>query len=893
MCPTINPPPARAFIPPESFTMKRIPALAAMLFLLLTGSAFAAKPESLAKKLTFERDIRPILKAHCFQCHGEEKELEGMLDVRLRRLIVKGGESGPALVAGKPEESELYVRISDGDMPPGDKKVPLEQLAILKRWILEGAITARPEPKSIGAGTFITEEERSFWSFHPVRRSGIPNVKHSESVRNPIDAFLLEQLEAKGFTFTPRADQQTLIRRATFDLLGLPPTPEEAQQFLADKSPGAYERLIERLLKSPHYGERWGRHWLDVAGYADSEGYTNADTIRSDTWKYRDYVIRAMNADMPFDRFVQEQLAGDEMVKYPYKNLTADEVEKLTATGFLRMSPDGTAAGEVDQKIARNDVIANTIQITSTALLGLTVNCAQCHDHRYDPIPQADYYRLRAVFEPAYDWKSWRTPAARRISLYTDADREKSKQIEAEAKKVDAVRLKKQAEYINATYEKELAKIPAEMRDAVRAAHDAPAAKRTPDQKKLLKDYPAVNVTSGSLYLYDRKAADDLKKQAAKAAKIRATKPKEEYIRALTEVAGKVPSTFLFHRGDPDSPKDVLEPAGLTVLASADTPRLPLNDPKLQTTGRRLAYARLLTSGKHPQVARVLVNRAWMHHFGKGIVETPGDFGALGLRPSHPELLDWLADEFVKSGWSLKRLHRLLMTSNAYQQGVRQDPKLLMDDPDNKLLGGMTSRRLEAEALRDAILAVSGKLNTKRFGPAVPVMADIVGQFVIGKENLNAGRPGAVVAMRGEEFRRSVYVQVRRSRPLAVLDTFDFPRMDPSCEARTASTVATQSLMLLNNGFVVKQSEYLAARVRKEAGDDLNTLAARAWSLVFSREPTKDEITESAAFLTEQTAYFESKQPKNKKAKAPEPKQQALASLCQTLMSSNAFLYVD
>jgi hypothetical protein len=874
--------------------MKLANPFAALLFVFLTGIVPAKDSDTNERKLTFERDIRKILKTHCFQCHGEKEEPEAELDLRLRRLIVKGGESGPALVAGNPTESLIYQRVLEGEMPPGEKKVSKDELAVIKRWISTGAKTARPESETIGIGMLITEEDRSFWSFQPIRRSPIPRVKHAVSVRNPVDAFLLEKLEKRGFTFSPHADKQTLIRRATFDLLGIPPTPQELEHFFADDSQGAFERLIERLLKSPHYGERWGRHWLDVAGYADSEGYTNEDPIRNDAYKYRDYVIRSLNADKPFDLFIQEQLAGDEMVDYPYNNLTADEVEKLVATGFLRTSPDGTGVGSVDQKMARNQVMADTIQIVSSSLLGLTVNCAQCHDHRYDPIQQADYYRLRAIFEPAYDWKNWRTPAGRRISLYTDADREKSKQIEVKAKKIDAQRSKKQQDYINRTYEKELAKIPAEMRDVVRSAHDTPAAKRTPAQKKLLKEYPSVSVTSGSLYLYDRKAADVLKKMAADAATIRSKKPKEEFIRSLTEIPGKIPATFLFHHGDPDQPKQTLEPTELTVLASTEMPKISVNDSSLKTTGRRLAYAQLLTSGKHPLLSRVLVNRVWMHHFGRGIVETPGNFGALGVRPTHPKLLDWLADEFVRSGWSLKRLHQLMMLSSAYRQDVRRDPELLANDPDNRLLGGMTSRRLEAEAFRDAILAISGKFNPKRFGPAVPVMADRVGQFVVGKENLNAGRPGAVISLNGEEYRRSIYVQIRRSRPLAVLDTFDFPRMDPNCNARTASTVATQSLMLLNNDFVVRQSEEFAKRVRKEAGDDIQKQITRAWILAFSQRPTTEDIEEATRYLNEQKTYFQSKLPKgNKDKKQPDPHQHALAGFCQTLLSSNGFLYID
>jgi hypothetical protein len=584
------------------------------------------------------------------------------------------------------------------------------------------------------------------------------------------------------------------------------------------------------------------------------------------------------------------------MVLPPYKDLKPEDQEKLVATGFLRMAPDGTGTGGVEQTVARNQVMADTINIVSTSLLGMTVACAQCHEHRYDPIPQADYYRLRAIFEPGYDWKNWRVPNARLVSLYTDADKKRAAEIESEAKKIDAERLEKQKEYIEATFQKQLAKLPAEIRDTVAEARNTPAKKRTAQQKALMKKYPSVNVTAGSLYLYDRKAADDLKKRAAEAAKVRATKPKQDYIRALTEVPGKLPKTFLFHRGDPEQPKEELVPAGLTILSeSGALPNepIPVNDDEIPTSGRRLAYAQRLTDGKHPLVARVLVNRVWLHHFGRGIVNTPGDFGMLGERPSHPLLLDWLADEFMANGWNMKQLHKLMMTSTAYRQSAQGDEKLRQTDPDNVLYGRMSIRRLEAESIRDAILSISGRLNPKRFGPPVPVMADRVGQFVIGKENLNAGRPGAVIAMNGEELRRSLYVQVRRSRPLAVLDTFDMPRMDPNCNSRAASTVAPQALMLMNNDFVVSESAALAERVQREVGDEVEKQVAHTWKLVYGREPDAEERGEATAFLTEQIGYLQ-EAAKGKKGKdQPNPKLQALASFCQTLLGSNEFLYVD
>lgn len=853
-----------------------------------------------AAPLTYERDVRPILKAHCFQCHGEEENPKGGLDVRLRRFLMTGGESGPAIVPGRPQESFLIERIRSGDMPPGDdeaKKVPAGELALLERWISEGAVTARDEPETI-TGNYITEEERSFWSFQPAVRPAVPAIRNADLVANPIDAFLLAKLEERGFRFAPPASRTTRIRRLSFDLRGLPPSPAEVREFVQDDSPVAFERLVDRMLASADYGDRWGRHWLDVAGYADSEGYTTLDSIRPWAWKYRDWVIRSLNEDKPYDEFVLEQLAGDELVRPPYAELPPEDIDRLIATGFLRMAPDGTGGGADDLNLARNEVMAGTLNIVSTALLGLTVGCAQCHDHRYDPIPTADYYSLRAIFEPAYNWKAWRAPAARRVSLYTEADKAAAAEIEAAAKKIDAERTKKQTEFIQATFEKELAKLPEDIREQARAAREADAKKRTAEQKALLKKHPSLNVSAGSLYLYDRKAADELKKMADEAKKIRDTKPKQEFVRALTEIPGQIPKTFLFFRGDHEQPKEELIPAGLTVLTADQAPAIPADDESLPTTGRRLAWARRLTDGSHPLLARVIVNRVWMHHFGRGIVATPGDFGFLGARPTHPELLDWLAAEFVESGWSLKHLHRLILTSTAWQQSLQRDPSLVEADPDNTLFGGSRVRRIEAETLRDTILAITGKLNDRHGGEPVPVMADRVGQWVIGKENLNAGRPGPVIDLRGEEFRKSIFVQVRRSRPLTVLDSFDLPRMTPNCTKRNSATVATQSLLLMNSPFIVAQSEEFAKRVQSEAGTSLAEQVQLAWRLAWARSPGEDELREALQYLEQQTEYFTKNpatvtDPKSRKALPRQPEELALASLCQLLLGSNEFLYVD
>src|SRR5262245_49981742 len=553
--------------------------------------AFAAAPP------TFEKDIRPILKAHCFDCHGEGEKLKGGLDLRLRRLILQGGDDGPVIVPGKPDQSLLFKLVHSGEMPKREKKLTRDQVALIKQWISSGAKTARPEPAEIGKGAGITEEDRAFWSFQPIRRPAIPRTKPKDRVRTSIDAFLVNALAKQKLGFSPDADKITLLRRAYFDLTGLPPTPAEADDFIADTAPEAYEKLIDRLLESPHYGERWGRHWLDVAGYADSDGYSDADPPRAYAYKYRDYVIRSFNADKPFDQFITEQLAGDELAHATEGNPKAALAdphlrELLIATGYLRMGVDGTATpAVVDYDAVRNQVVADTIKIVSTSLLGLSVGCAQCHDHRYDPVPQMDYYRLRAVIEPAYDPKNWRTPDQRLLSLYTDADRTKANEVEAEAKKLADERQAKQKQYIAEALTKHLEKFESPLRDQLRAAYDTPADKRTAEQKKLLADNPSVNINAGVLYQYNQKAADDLKAMDAKIAEVRARKPPEDFVCALTEPADKLPVTYLFHRGDPKQPKEAIPPGGLSVLSPpGQCVEFPGKNPDLKTSGRRLAF---------------------------------------------------------------------------------------------------------------------------------------------------------------------------------------------------------------------------------------------------------------------------------------------------------------
>lgn len=745
-----------------------------------------------AADLTYEQHIRPIFRAHCFDCHGATDEIEGGLDLRLVRFMIEGGDSGAAILPMNPGESYLVERLRSGEMPPGETRVPEAEIETIEKWIAAGAKTARTEPESIGPGLGITPEERAYWFFQPITRTDVPTFDASARVRTPIDALVLQNMDAETRGFEADVDRRALVLRVYFSLTGLPPQPEDIARWLSDASDDWYETFIDELLDSPHYGERWARHWLDIAGYADSEGYTTADAERPWAYKYRDWVIRALNADMPLDQFVTQQLAGDELAGPKAGDYTPEQIDLLTATGFLRMAADGTGSGANNEE-GRNQVVTDTLKILGTSLMGLSIHCAQCHDHRYDPIPQSDYYALRAVLEPALDWKSWKVPGARLVSLYTAEDHKAAAEIEVEAKKVEAERNERQAEYMKQAIDQELMKFEEPLRGQLRAAYEAPAAERTDEQKKLLSENPSVNITPGNLYQYIPESRPKLAEIGKRIEAIRARKPVHEYLRALVEPANHAPETRLFHRGDFRQPTDAVAPAPLTVASPTDEPALfASNDSALPSTGRRLAFARWLTSEDNPLFARVIVNRIWMHHFGKGLVPTAGEFGRLGAMPTDPPLLDWLASEFIAQGFSLKQLHRLILTSTVWRQRTV---------PQSANPYARSLRRLEAETIRDRVLAATGSLDKTLYGKPLKIKEDETGQVVVD----------------GPQTRRSLYIQVRRSRPVALMRAFDAPVMETNCESRPSSTVATQSLMLLNGDFILDQAANLAERAAREA----------------------------------------------------------------------------
>jgi mono/diheme cytochrome c family protein len=845
----------------------------------------------------YETQVRPILKTHCTHCHGEEEKPGGGIDLRLRRFLdahTKDGE--PLLVPGKPAEGELMRVIREGEMPKKGKKLSPDEVAILENWIRAGAKSTEIEPEKLPPGPFITEQDRKFWAYQPVKTHPVPQFPDATAL-GPVDAYVREKLKTQGLDFAPEASRPELLRRLSLDLTGIPPTPEEVAAFVADKKPSAYADQVERLLASKAYGERWARHWLDVAGYADSNGYADADSLRPHAWRYRDYVIRSLNADKPWDRFIQEQLAGDELTGVSHGKLgdaVQDPVkfDALAATGFLRQAPDGSGDTVADANLARNQNVADTLRIVSTSLLGLTVACAQCHDHRYDPITQADYYRFRAIFDPALDWKKWRTPAQRLVSLYSPEDKQKAADIEKQAQEIDAEAKRMEKAFLDGIFEKKILEIPEAERDAYREARATDKTKRTPEQAALIKKYPSA-LASFNLNLYDAKADKQVQEKRSEATKLRATKPQEGLLTVITEVAGDVPKSQLHHRGDHEQLKDEVTPGELSVLQG---PELSKPDPALPTTGRRLAYARWLTSGKHPLVARVLMNRVWMHHFGRGIVGSAGDFGKLGETPTHPELLDYLATKFVSSGWSLKTMHREMVLSRTYRQSSRSDSSV-SKDPDNMWYGRFKIRRLDAETVRDSMLHSAGILNSEMFGPPITAGRTTEGRIVAGVEMLNVnGDVVKVDTTNPAVNRRSIYLQMRRKMPMTVLDTFDLPIMDPNCESRASSTVAPQALFLLNDDFVVQTGRALAERVRKESPGDARAQVRRAWLLTQGREPLPSDEDRFLILLSEQTEQLREyavKHPPAKDAPAGDPQRDAFGSLCQSLLSSNRFLYIE
>jgi hypothetical protein len=719
----------------------------------------------------------------------------------------------------------------------------------------------------------LTAEDRAFWSFQPPVRPTVPDGKRVGWIRNPVDAFILSQLEAKGIAPAPEADKRTLIRRVTFDLTGLPPTPAEVNAFQKDLSPDAYEKVVTRLLDSPQYGERWAQHWLDVVRFAESNGY-ELDAERPQAWRYRDYVIRSFNADKPYERFLKEQIAGDEMAKGKDPKSVPD---LFVATGMHRCGQIHVVSGNLDKDEVRQEVLTEMVNGVGSAVLGLTLGCARCHDHKFDPISQADFYRLQAYFQAT---------KLSDVDIADEAERDavKKKVAEIEAKTGP---IKKQIAAIDAPYRKRVlqektARLDPESRKALAAAAD----KRTDSQKK------RVQSLGGALTVrWDDVLAIITPEDAAKRAALR--KRYFEWNEGLPPPAARAwaitadPSpaaTYVLKRGNFRRK---------AVAVSAAVPRVAnLTDATPKT---RTELADWLVDPKNPLTSRVIVNRLWAYHFGRGIVATPNDFGTRGARPTHPELLDWLATELVQHHWSLKHLHRLMVTSATYRQA--SDRPANSADPDNQLFGKMNRQRLDAEAIRDAILATAGTLNPKPFGPGVKVpLEPEVYNLIFTEDEPDYLWP--VTPDPKEHTRRSIYLFAKRNVKLPLLEAFDQPDTLNSCAVRPVSTFAPQALILMNGPFAREQAARMAFGLLKDGGKDRIVVAYRR---AFGRMPMAEERKVGEKFLAEQTAAIRERVtvrqdiglPPGLPAGVDPAVARALADFCLALLNSNEFVYVE
>jgi mono/diheme cytochrome c family protein len=850
-------------------------------------------PAAKAPVILTESDVLPIFQMRCVVCHGKRKK-EGGLDLRFQASRLRGGKSGPALVPGKPDESLIIQRILSGQMPP--PKLLVEALVRppnsaevekLRKWIAAGALPASKVAAEETVDPGISDQDRMFWSFQPPKRPSVPNVRHQELVRNPLDAFLLQKLETANLSFSPEAGRLALMRRAYLDLIGLPPSPAEIEEYVKDSRPNAYELMIDRLLASPHYAERWAKFWLDAAGYSDSEGVIDDDLVRGNTWRYRDYVIRSLNSDKPFDRFLCEQIAGDEMVHYQQaKQVDAEGMEKLVATGFLRMVPDGTYSPANSSIAERINVVADEIEVLSSAVFGLTIGCARCHNHKYDPIPQRDYYRLGAILQTAYDPYDWVKPTERYLDFAPEAERKDvtafNTPIEAEIKKLETSREEKAKPFREKVLEERLSVLPDPVRDDLRIAGATPAEKRTTTQNYLAEKFEdTLKITGEDL---EKKFPEFKTETAAFNKKIEELKKKlreKPQIRALYEMGGEPSGTYLLRRGDAQQIGEAVQPGVPSILKTGLAP-YQAAPPWPDASGRRLALARWLVQPNHPLTARVMVNRMWMHHFGKGIVASPSNFGHTGVPPSHPELLDWLATEFVRSGWSIKAMHRLMVTSTAYRQQSRIPTEAESADADNTLLSRMPLRRMDAEQLHDSILQVTDELNPAQFGPSVPI------------EMLPAGEVVAKGSPK-EGWRRAIYVLARRTTPATMLEVFDGPRMSPNCIQRSYSTVSTQALQMMNSEVIRQRARYFAARLIDEFGDSQEKQVEQIYLRSFARRPTGQEtalaVRDLSDLTTKWSGYLESQ--KNEAPRAATSRWYALADLCHAVLSSAEFTYIE
>ena len=833
------------------------------LLLVLSVSAAMAESRDLPPPapdgVGFSEQVEPILRDRCFACHGANVQLSGLrLDERGHAL--KGGDSGlPSVIPGDSAQSLLIRTVAGLDpdriMPKtGDRLTP-EEIGLLRAWIDGGAPYAELHDSSPADG-------KDHWSFQPLTSPPVPAVTNADWVRNPIDAFVLAKLEARGWKPAPAAGPESLLRRIYLDLIGLPPTPQKQQEFLGQNSPEAFDRLIGELLNRPGYGERWGRHWLDVVRYAESNGYER-DAIKPEVWKYRDYVIRSLNQDKPYDRFILEQLAGDE--------LEDANAETHIALGFNRLGPWDDEPADFDQD--RFDQLDDVVRTTSEAFLGLTMGCARCHDHKFDPLTQKDYYGMVALFNGLRRSQNGR----REVSLPVGA----RDQLARQSQRDDRIKeLEGQIDKLREDFRIErLRSGRSGLPENAVAALLEDAKKRTEEQKRLAREYSSEMIRETAAALSPELVGRIAALEAEIAVVRRST---SELDRGYYLYESKPPEVVhVLMRGRAASPGEVAVPVLPTALVASQ----PTFSSQGSSSGRRLALARWIASPENPLTARVLVNRVWQQHLGQGLVRTGGDFGIMGDRPSHPELLDWLASRFVQEGWSLKKLHTLIMTSNTYRMDKTPVAEYLEADPENRLLWRVHYRRLEAEAIRDSMLAASGQLNRKMYGPSmVPPIPEAALE----------GHPDPDkiwhTSNEREASRRTVYAFIKRSMLIPMLEVLDLCDTTRSSAQRPVTSIAPQALTLFNGDFANGQALHMARRVLEESGPDPAAQVDLVYRLALARRPTPDEHREMVDFLNQETEarLWETSARNRDRLVARE---ESLVQLCRVVFNLNEFVY--
>ncbi|HVS38148.1 MAG TPA: PSD1 and planctomycete cytochrome C domain-containing protein [Gemmataceae bacterium] len=808
----------------------------------------------------FEAKIRPLLADNCMRCHGPTKQ-RGGLRLDNRADLLAGGDNGKDVVPGDVNNSLLLQAVAQTNPdlkpmpPPPNPKLSAQQIADLTTWIKMGAPWPGQE-KAVASGSTIrrgkfeiTDKDRAHWAFQPVKRPAVPTVKNTAWVINPIDAFILAKLDAKYLQPNPPASKRELIRRVTYDVTGLPPTPQEVENFVNDPSPNAYERLVDRLLASPRYGEQWGRHWLDLVRFAETNSYER-DGDKPNAWRYRDYVIRAFNEDKPYDQFVREQLAGDEMSVAH----ASGSSEAIIATGYYRLGIWDDEPSDRDQ--ARYDNLDDVVATTGQVFLGLTVDCARCHDHKIDPIAQKDYYSLLAFFQ--------------NVAQYTNGSPADQAPIFGDPSEKPAyARRLQEIEQERRQRTDELLTIEKEFRDECDREGSGPDGAGN----KAISFYERM-AADGPRLIGEEKVERWRQLQKEIAALVPPPGPAGQAL-CVTEMGRTAPDTFVLQRGNAHVPSDKVEPRFPQILTFS-LPVIPEPPKDARTCGRRLALANWIVSKDDPMAARVIVNRLWQYNFGRGIVRSPNNFGLQGDKPTHAELLDWLASELMDGGWRLKRLQRMILLSNAYRMSSRGNSEGLKADPVNDLFWRFDMRRLTAEEVRDSVLAVSGNLNLKMYGPGV--YTDLP-RAVLATQSMPGHGWGQ--SPPEEQARRSIYVHVKRSLLTPILENFDFSETDRSAPVRFATTQPTQALTLLNSDFMQKQAGLFAERLGKEAGPDVSNQVRLGLSLAVSRPPTDEEVKRGLELID----VLQQKDGMTAEA--------ALRTFCLMAINLNEFMYLD